>query len=175
MKEQLLKWSQAGDGDCMYKLATLYREEDDFPQYVHWLKKSAEAQCFDAMKEYAALLRGGDESLRDYEKALALYKELSKKFQDEEAMECAVDMVERGQGIPKNDKDTLNFILGIIDDMYNEIYLINRGNIFARTLVFHTRRHNECTMQYLQAIERRRIASRIRKLLAEDGGENNHE
>lgn len=171
MKDKLIQWAKAGDGDCMYKLATLYREEGDFPQYVHWLEQSAATKCFDAMKEYAELLRGDG----NYEKALEIYKELSKKFCDEEAMEHIVDMVERGSEIPKNDKDTLNFILNIIDEVYNEIYLIDRGNILARTITFCTRRHNECTWEYLRAVERRRIAARIRKLLAEDGGENNHE
>lgn len=75
-------------------------------------------------------------------------------------------MCEQSQGVPKNDKDPLNFILNLINKTYNEIYLIDRGNIFARTLVFQTRRHNECTWEYLQAVERRRIAARIRKLLA---------
>ena len=156
-KDLLIKWAQAGDGDCMYKLATVYRAEGNRQNYIEWLSKSAETKNFDAMKEYADLLRGTG----NYEKALVIYKELAETFLDEESMEKIVDMA-------ANDKDTLNFVLNLIDKTYNEIYLIDRGNIFARTLVFRTRRHNECTWEYLQAVERRKIAARIRKLLAEN-------
>ena len=31
MKEQLIKWATAGDGDCMYKLAKIYRNEGNIP------------------------------------------------------------------------------------------------------------------------------------------------
>lgn len=164
MKDKLIQWATAGDGDCMYKLATIYRAEENQQNYIEWLTKSAETKNFDAMKEYAELLRGAE----NYEEAFAIYKELSETFLDEDSMEKIVDMCEQSQGVPKNDKDTLNFILNLINKTYNEIYLIDRGNIFARTLVFQTRRHNECTWEYLQAIERRRIAARIRKLLAEN-------
>ena len=163
-KGLLIKWAQAGDGDCSYKLAKLYQAEGSQQNYVEWLSKSAETKNFDAMKEYADLLRGAE----NYEEALAIYKELSETFLDEESMEKIVDMCVQSQGVPKNDKDTLNFILNLIDKTYNEIYLIDRGNIFARTLIFQTRRHNECTWEYLQAVERRRIAARIRKLLSEN-------
>ena len=154
--EKLIQWAHAGDGDCMYKLAKVYQREGDLPKYVEWLTKSAETKNFDAMKEYAELI-----SDTDREKALAIYKELAETFCDEEAMEKIVDMA-------ADDKDTLNFVLELINKCYNEIYLIDSGNIFARTLVFHTRRHNECTWEYLQAVERRRIAARIRKILAEN-------
>ena len=157
MKDKLIQWATAGDGDCMYKLAKLYQAEGNQQDYIKWLAKSAETKNFDAMKEYGDFLREG----ADYEKALAIYKELAETFCDEESMERIVDMA-------ADDKDTLNFVLELINKRYNEIYLIDRGNIFARTLVFQTRRHNECTWEYLQAIERRRIAARIRKLLAEN-------
>jgi len=153
-EEKLIQWAQAGDGDCMYKLAKAYQSQGDLPKYVEWLTKSAETKNFDAMKEYAELI-----SDTDREKALTIYKELAEIFCDEESMERIVDMA-------ADDKDTLNFILNLINKCYNEIYLIDSGNIFARTMVFRTRRHNECTWEYLQAIERRRIAARIRKLLA---------
>lgn len=167
MKEQLIKWAQAGDGDCAYKLATIYRTEGDLKSYVEWLEKSVATKNFDAMKEYADLLRSG-ELVRDFEKALAIYKELAETFLDEESMENIVRMCELGQGVARNDKDILNFVLELINKTYNEIYQINRGNIIARTMVFQTRRHNECTMEYLQAVERRRIAARIRKILAQN-------
>ena len=102
----------------------------------------------------------------DCEKSLAIYKELAETFLDENAMEKIVDMTERGQGVAANDKATLNFILTLINKTYNEIYQIDRGNIFARIMTFQTRRHDECSMEYLQAVERRRIAARVRKLLA---------
>lgn len=153
-EEKLIQWAQAGDGDCMYKLAKAYQSQGDLPKYVEWLTKSAETKNFDAMKEYAELI-----SDTDREKALTIYKELAEIFCDEESMERIVDMA-------ADDKDALNFILNLINKCYNEIYLIDSGNIFARTMVFRTRRHNECTWEYLQAIERRRIAARIRKLLA---------
>ena len=162
MIDKLTKWAQAGDGHAMYKLAVILRDEKNFPQYEYWLKKSAEAKHFDAMKEFAKLLRDKAE----YAEALALYKELAKDLFDVESMEIIVDMCAQSQGVPENDSDTLNFVLKIIDGMYNEIYLIDRGHILMRTLMFDTRRHNECTMRYLEAIERRRIAARIRKILS---------
>ena len=164
MREQLIQWAQAGDGDCAYKLAKIYQGEGDFKSYVEWLGKSAEMKTFDAMKEFADYLREDGE----YEKALMIYKELAETFSDEESMENIVDMVERSQGVPKNAKDTLNFVLEIINRHYNEIYQINRGNILARIMELQTRRHNELTMETLQAIERRRIAARIRKILADN-------
>lgn len=167
MKERLIQWAQAGDGDCAYKLATIYRTKGDLKSYVEWLEKSVATKNFDAMKEYADLLRSG-ELVRDCEKALAIYKELAETFLDEESMENIVSMCEFGQGVARNDKDMLNFVLELINKTYNEIYQINRGNIIARTMVFQTRRHNECTMEYLQAVERRRIAARIRKILAQN-------
>lgn len=161
MKEKLLKWSQAGDGDCMFKLAKIYRNEGNFQQYVHWLEKSAATKNFDAMKEFADYLRGSKNP--DYERALAIYRELAETYLDEESMEKIVDICELN-----HDNDTLNFVLELINKTYNEIYLIDRGNIIARTWVLQTRRHDECTWEYLQAVERRRIAARIRRILAED-------
>ena len=160
MKKQLIKWAQAGDDDCAYKLATIFKAEGDLKNYVEWLKKSAATKNFDAMKEFAEHLRKSGE----HEKAFAIYKELAETFLDEEAMDNIVKMCELGQC----DKDMLNFVLTLINKTYNEIYQINRGNIIARTMVFQTRRHNECTMEYLQAVERRRIAARIRKILAQN-------
>ena len=164
LKDKLIQWATAGDGDCAYKLAMIFRNEGNRQKYIEWLEKSATTKNFDAMKEYADCLRENAE----YDKALALYKELSKTFCDEESMEAVVDMCELHQGVAKNDKDTLNFILEVINKTYTEIYLIDRGNVLARTMILQTRRHNELTMQTLQAIERRRIAARIRKILAEN-------
>lgn len=168
MKEKLLKWAEAGDDDCMYKLAKIYQVEGNFEKYLEWLKKSAETKNFDAMRELAEILRNGDEKIRDYEKSISLYKELVKIFYDEKSMENIVDMCKQGQGVEKNDKVLLNRILEIIDEMYNGIYYIKNISFLARTFAFQTRRHNECTMEYLQAVERRRIAARIRKILAEN-------
>lgn len=168
MKDKLIQWAQTGDGDCMYKLCKIYQAEGKEKDYVEWLSKSAEAKTFDAMTEYAAHLREGG----NYEKALAIYKELAETFYDEVAMERVVDMCTQSQGVAQNDKDTLNFILKLINRRYNEIYQINRGNIVARTLELMTRRHDECTWETLQAIERRRIAARIRKILAQNEGSN---
>lgn len=162
LKDKLIRWAMAGDGDCAYKLAVIFHNEGNRQKYIEWLEKSVATKNFDAMKEYADCLRENAE----YDKALALYKELAETFCDEESMEAVVDMCEFNQGVAKNDKDTLNFILELINKTYTEIYLIDRGNIIARTMVFQTRRHNECTMEYLQAVERRRIAARIRKILA---------
>lgn len=168
MKEKLLKWAEAGDGDCMYKLAKIYQAEKNFQQFFYWIKKSAETKNFDAMKEFAEILRNGDEKIRNYEKSISIYKKLAETFRDEESMENIVDMCEQGLGVEKNDKDLLNYILEIINKMYNDIYYIKNINFLARTFTFRTRRHNECTMEYLQAVERRRIAAKIRKILAEN-------
>lgn len=53
---QLQTWAQAGDGDCAYKLATIYRSEGDLKSYAEWLEKSAATKNFDAMKEFAEYL-----------------------------------------------------------------------------------------------------------------------
>ena len=168
MKDKLKKWAKCGDGDCMYKLAKIYQVEKNFEKYFEWLKKSAATKNFDAMKEFAEILQNGDEKIRNYEKSISLYKELAEKFRDEESMEKIVYMCEQGLGVEKNDKNLLNFILEIINEMYNDIYYIKNINFLARTITFQTRRHNECTMEYLQAVEHRRIAARVRKILAEN-------
>ena len=93
MKDKLIQWATAGDGDCMYKLATIYRAEGNQQNYIEWLTKSAETKNFDAMKEYAELLRGAE----NYEEAFAIYKELSETFFDEDSMEKIVDMCEHLQ------------------------------------------------------------------------------
>ncbi len=162
MIDKLTKWANSGDEHAMYKLALILRDEGNLPQYEQWLKKSADAKHFDAMKEYAELLRDKSE----FAAALEIYKELAETVKDTESMENIVDMCEQSQGVPKNDGDTLNFVLEVIDGMYNEIYLIDRGNILLRTINLDTRRHNECTMRYLEAVERRRIAARIRKIIS---------
>lgn len=161
MQKKLLKqletWAQAGDGDCAYKLAVIYRTEGDLQSCVEWMEKSAATKNFDAMKDYAEHLRENGNN----EKAVAIYKELAQTFNDEESMENIVDMFELGQC----DKDTLNFILELINKKFNEIYQMNN---FARVFALQTLRHNELTMETLQAIERRRIAARIRKILADN-------
>lgn len=83
MKEKLLKWAEAGDGDCMYKLAKIYQAEKNFQQFFYWIKKSAETKNFDAMKEFAEILRNGDEKIRNYEKSISIYKKLAETFRDE--------------------------------------------------------------------------------------------
>ena len=87
-----------------------------------------------------------------------MYKEIVQLTGDVEAMEAVVDLSEQ-------DAENLNFVLNVINSEYNEIYLRDY-RILQRIMALGTRRHNECTIQTLQAIERRRIASRIRKLLA---------
>ena len=156
MKEQLIKWATAGDGDCMYKLAKIYRNEGNIPAADEWLVKSAKAKNFFAMKEYAAILhdKGDDVAARE------LYKEIIDISGDCQAMEKLLD-------ISQDDSEILKFILNKIDSMYNEIYLRDY-QILRRTWDLGTRRHNECTVAYLAAVERRRIVSRIRKLLAEN-------
>ena len=151
--DKLIQWAQAGDGDCMYKLAKIYQSEGEHQKYFEWLEKSAETKYFDAMKEYADLISGTDR-----EKALTIYKKLAETFCDEESMEKIVDMA-------AEDKDSLNFVLELINKCFNEIYQMDN---FARVFVFQTYRYNECTWEYLQAVERRRIAARIKKILAED-------
>ncbi len=154
MKEQLIQWANAGDGDCMFKLAIIYRNEGKIPAADEWLVKSAKAKNFFAMKEYAAILHdnGDDFAARE------LYKEIVDFSGDWQAMENLLD-------ISQDDSAILKFILKKIDNMYNEIYLRDY-QILRRTWDLGTRRHNECTIQTLAAVERRRIASRIRKLLA---------
>lgn len=154
MKEQLIQWANAGDDDCMFKLATLYRNEGNISAADEWLVKSAKAKNFFAMKEYADILRDKG----DVVAARELYKEIVDFSGDWQAMENLLD-------ISQDDSAILKFILKKIDNMYNEIYLRDY-QILRRTWDLGTRRHNECTIQTLAAVERRRIASRIHKLLA---------
>ena len=154
MKEQLIKWAESGDGDSMYKLSKIYQAEKDFSKYQHWLEKSAETKNFFAMQELADNLREQD----NFSAASELYKKIIEISGDTEAMENLLD-------ISSNDSATLKFILSKIDRMYNEIYLRDY-QILRRTWELGTRRYNECTIQTLEAVEHRRIASRIRKLLA---------
>ena len=154
MKEQLIKWANAGDGDCMFKLAIIYRNEGNIPAADEWLVKSAKAKNFFAMKELADNLREKE----NFSAARELYKEIVDISGDTEAMENLLD-------ISQDDSEILKFILNKIDSMYNEIYLRDY-QILRRIMELGTRRHNECTIQTLAAVERRRIASRIRKLLA---------
>lgn len=152
MKEQLIQWSEAGDGDCMLKLSKVYRDECNDSEADRWLIEASATKNYFAMKEYAARLReNGDDNA-----ALDLYKELVKLTRDVEAMEAVVDLC-------GNDVETLKFVLDNINAEFNDVYL--QGNQWQRMLVFGTRRHNECTVQMLEALDRRRIASRIRKLL----------
>lgn len=154
MKEQLIQWAEAGDSDCMFKLATLYRDEGNTPAADDWLAKAVSKKNFFAMKEYATRLRENG----DFNGAVTLYKEIVQLTGDVEAMEAVVDLNEQ-------DAENLNFVLNAINSEYNEIYLRDY-RILQRIMSLGTRRHNECTIQTLQTIERRRIASRIRKLLA---------
>ena len=156
MKEQLKQWAESGDGDSMYKLSKIYQAEKDFAKYQHWLEKSAETKNFFAMKELADNLREQE----NFSAAREIYREIVEISDDSYAMEKLLN-------ISSNDTETLEFILSKIDSMYNEIYLRDY-QILRRTWDLGTRRHNECTIQTLQAVERRRIASRIRKLLAEN-------
>ena len=156
MKEQLKQWAESGDGDSMYKLSKIYQAEKDFSKYQHWLEKSAETRNFFAMKELADNLRNKE----NFSAAREIYKKIVEISGDSETMEKLLD-------ISSNDTDTLKFILSKIGRMYNEIYLRDY-QILRRTWDLGTRRYNECTIQTLQAVERRRIASRIRKLLAEN-------
>ena len=155
MKEQLTTWATAGDGDCAYKLAQIYRNEGNAEQYRHWLTKSAAAENYFGMKEYAAILLEAEHT----SDALELYKKIVDQTCDTEAAEILVDNCGR-------DRETLEFVLEKMNSMYNEIYL-RQGNLIARIFTFGTRRHNEMTMGTWYAIERCRIAEKIRKLLAE--------
>lgn len=155
MKEQLIQWAEAGDGCCMFTLSNLYRKEGNTTEADKWLEKSVATKNFFAMKEYAARLR----EKGDVNAAVTLYKEIVKSTSDVEAMEAVVDMSE-------HDAENLNFVLNAINSEYNDIY--SRDLVLERIITLGTRRHNELTIQTLQAIERRRIASRIRKLLADN-------
>ena len=153
MKEQLIQWAEAGDGDCMLKLSKVYRDEGNDSEADRWLIKASATKNYFAMKEYAARLReNGDD-----EAALELYKELVKLTHDVEAMEAVVDMC-------GNDVETLKFVLDNINAEFNDVYL--QGNEWQRMLTFGTRRYNECTIQTLEALDRRRIANRIHKMLS---------
>lgn len=154
MIEKLTEWASAGDANSAYHLAQLSKK--NFPEYIKWLKKSSEGKNFQAMKEYAKVLCE-NEKIRDTEKAVQIYKELVTDFYDVESMEILVDMC------APSDTETLNLILDTIDKRYNQIYAYD--NFFKRVFEFGTRRHDEFTIQTLQAVERRRIAARIKKIL----------
>jgi len=154
VKEQLIVWANAGDGDCMYKVSKIYQAEGDFEKSLDYLKKSAETKNFFAMKELADHFR----TTEDLTAARKLYREIVEIFGDTDSMEKLIE-------ISQDNSETLKFILKVIDSRYNEIY-IRDYQILRRIFELGTRRHNEYTIQTLQAIERRRIASRVRKLLS---------
>ena len=154
MIEKLTEWANAGDANCAYHMAQISKK--NFHEYVQWLKKSAEGKNFQAMKEFAKVLRE-NEKIRDTEKAVQIYKELVTDFYDVESMGILVDMC------APSDTETLNLILETIDKRYNQIYAYD--NFFKRVFEFGTRRQDEFTIQTFYAIERRRIAARIKKIL----------
>ena len=166
MLEKLKEWATAGDGGCMYNLALMYGTGEgvaqDLKESAYWLKKAAETEHIDAMKEYAAKLRTGTDFIEQNQTAaINLYKEIIKLYGDEETMENFVDMCSLGEGVPQNDSDSLNFLLDKIGRRCNAIYQHGSWG-------FHTMREDECTMDYLRGLERRRIARRARRLLNED-------
>ena len=165
MKDKLIEWANAGDAAAMFIVASIFHDEGDEEKATEYLQKSAEANYIDAIKKMAWKDLEGRTVKQDYNKALDYFK-IAAIEGEEDAMDAIVDMCEQGQGIPVNDEATLDFVLEIINKYYNEIYLIDR-DFFARCHFLGTRRHNECTFQTLQAIERRRIASRIRRIKAD--------
>ena len=167
MKEKLIEWADAGDVAAMFNVAEIFHEEGNESKSIEYLKKAADADYIDAMKKMAAIYREGKLIEQDFSKALEYYR-IAALHGEEDAMEAMVDMCEQGQGVPVNDEDTLNFVLRLTKKMYNEIYFVDR-DFFGRTLNLGTRRHNECTFQTLQAIERRRIQRRIVKIKAKTG------
>lgn len=165
MLEKFKEWANAGDGGVMYNLAVMYSTgegvEQDLKESAYWLEKAANSKHIDAMKDFAAKLRTGSDFIeQNQEAAINLYKEVIELYRDEEAMENLLDMCSLGQGVPKNDSETLNFLLNIINRMHN--------NIYSPSIAFATLRHNECTMDYLRAWERRRIAKQTQRLLNEN-------
>ena len=166
MVEKLKEWATVGDGGAMYNLAVMYDTGEgvtqDLKESAYWLKKAAETEHIDAMKEYAAKLRTGTDFIEQNQTAaINLYKEIIKLYGDEETMENFVDMCSLGEGVPQNDSDSLNFLLDKIGRKRNAIY---QHGAFG----FQTLREDECTMNYLRELERRRIARRVRRMLNED-------
>ena len=156
MKDKLIKWANAGDADSMYKLGEIYLSEQEPTKAAEYFEKSADTGYTNAMMKIAKMYRCGEGVEKDTDKAIDYYKKAASIASEIEALEALTELCD--------DEETLNFVESVAQKGYNETYKINH-DILNRIMALGTRRHNECTYQYLQAIERRRIIAKARKML----------
>lgn len=156
MKNFLTEQANKGDIDAMYKLGELLLSEDEM-QAKKYIVKAAEKNYLPALILSAKI----SQEERNFAKALEFYQKAA-ELGDVKSMEEIVNMCEVGEGVKENDSEILDEVLKIIEKNYNNIY--STTDFFGRTFYLGSRRNEEYTPQYAQAIERRRIANRIRKL-----------
>ena len=156
MKNFLTEQADTGDIDAMYKLGELLLSEDEM-QAKKYIVKAAEKNYLPALILSAKI----SQEERNFAKALEFYQKAA-ELGDVKSMEEIVNMCEAGKGVKENDSEILDEVLKIIEKNYNDIY--STTDFFGRTFYLGSRRNEEYTPQYSQAIERRRIANRIRKL-----------
>ena len=160
MKKFLKEQADKGDMDAMYKLGKLLLSENEV-QAKKYIVKAAEKNYLPALIMSAEICR----EEKNFTKTVEFYKKAA-ELGDVKSMEEIVNMCEAGEGVEKNDSATLEEVLKIIEKNYNDIY--STTDILGRTFYLGSRRNEEYTPQYAKAIERRRIANRIRKLKLKD-------
>ena len=150
MKDSITQWAQAGDPNAMIQLAEIFLSEGNVDEAKKFFKQAAEKNYRPAAKKLAKIFHGE----KNLPEAINFYKEAA-KLGDVEAMDKLVDLC-------PNDKETLDFVLEVIDEKYNEIYVATNG--ISQMMSFGSSRLSEFLPEQDRAIERRRIRNKILKL-----------
>lgn len=152
MKKSLTQWAQAGDPIAMFKLAEILLSEGNVDAAKKFLAQSAEKNYRFAAVKLAEIF----DAEKNIPQAVKFYK-LAAELKDTTALDRLVELC-------SEDEETLDFVLKIIDGRYNDIY--SSKDWFSRTIFFGSRRNEEYTPRYADALERRRIKNKILKLRA---------
>ena len=150
MTDSITQWAEAGDPNAMIQLAEIFLSEGNVDEAKKFFKQAAEKNYRPAAKKLAKIFHGE----KNLPEAINFYKEAA-KLGDVEAMDKLVDLC-------PNDKETLDFVLEVIDEKYNEIYVATNG--ISQMMSFGSSRLSEFLPEQDRAIERRRIRNKILKL-----------
>ena len=152
MRDSITHWAEAGDPNAAIQLAEIYLSEGKIDDAKKFFGQAAEKNYRPAAKKLAEIFhKEGNlpEAINFYKKAV--------EGGDVEAMEKLVDLC-------SDDGKILNFVLEIIDEKYNKIYV--SSDFFAQMMNFGSSRLSEFLPEQEKAIERRRIKNKILKLKA---------
>ena len=183
MKNSLTQWAQAGDPIAMFKLAEILLSEGNVDAAKKFLSQSAEknyrfaaiklAEIFDAEKNIPQAVKFYKKAaeLKDtaaLDRLVELYEQSRQSIQTNEVtnsgLQATAANANCSPAFKAGDEETLDFVLKIIDGRYNDIY--SSKDWFSRTIYFGSRRNEEYTPRYADALERRRIKNKILKLRA---------